>query len=42
MNKAYVKFWNSKRKAEAQKLGLTPIEVSILASIVYGASKTLQ
>ena len=39
MNKSYVKFWNSKRKAEAQKLGLTPIEVSILASIVYGESK---
>ncbi|MFM6913930.1 MAG: endolytic transglycosylase MltG, partial [Aquirufa sp.] len=38
MNKAYVKFWNTKRKAEAQKLGLNPIEVSILASIVYGES----
>lgn len=39
MNKAYVKFWTSKRKAEAQKLGLTPVQVSILASIVYGESK---
>ena len=39
MNKAYVKFWNSNRKAEAQKLGLTPVQVSTLASIVYGESK---
>jgi UPF0755 protein len=39
MNKAYVKFWNTRRKDEARKLGLTPIEVSILASIVYGESK---
>jgi UPF0755 protein len=39
MNKAYVKFWTSKRKEEAQKLGLTPVQVSILASIVYGESK---
>ena len=39
MNKAYVKFWTLKRKVEAQKLGLTPIQVSILASIVYGESK---
>ena len=39
MNKACVKFWTDKRKAEAKKLGLTPIQVSILASIVYGESK---
>ena len=39
MNKAYVKFWTSKRKQQAQKLGLTPVQVSILASIVYGESK---
>jgi len=39
MNKAYVKFWTSKRKEEAQKLSLTPVQVSILASIVYGESK---
>jgi UPF0755 protein len=42
MNKAYVKFWTSKRKEEAQKLGLTPVQVSILASIVYGESKNSQ
>jgi UPF0755 protein len=39
MNKAYVKFWTSKRKEDAKKLGLTPVQVSILASIVYGESK---
>ncbi len=39
MNKSYVKFWTDKRKAEAEKLGLTPIQVTILASIVYGESK---
>jgi UPF0755 protein len=39
MNKAYMKFWTSKRKEEAQKLSLTPVQVSILASIVYGESK---
>ncbi|MEN9960394.1 MAG: hypothetical protein RL045_645 [Bacteroidota bacterium] len=39
MKKAYVKFWTTKRKEEAQKLGLTPVQVSILASIVYGESK---
>jgi UPF0755 protein len=39
MNKAYAKFWTTKRKEEAQKLGLTPVQVSILASIVYGESK---
>jgi UPF0755 protein len=39
MNKAFVKFWTSKRKEEAKKLGLTPVQVSILASIVYGESK---
>lgn len=39
MKKAYEKFWTSKRKSDAQKLGLTPVQVSILASIVYGESK---
>ena len=32
----YQKFWNSERKAAAEKIGLKPIEVSILASIVDG------
>lgn len=34
MNKEYKKFWNDKRKNQAESIGLTPIEVSILASIV--------
>jgi UPF0755 protein len=33
--KEYIKFWNDERKAKAEKQGLTPIEVSILASIVH-------
>lgn len=39
MNKQYTKFWNEDRKAKATKLNLSPIEVSILASIVEGESK---
>ena len=34
MYNEYQKFWNSNRKSQAEKIGLTPIEVSILASIV--------
>ncbi len=34
MQKEYVKFWNAERKEKAAKLDLTPIQVSILASIV--------
>lgn len=34
MNNEYTKFWTDKRKSQAQKVGLTPVEVSILASIV--------
>ncbi len=34
MQKEYVKFWTTERKQKAAKLNLTPIEVSILASIV--------
>ncbi len=34
MNAEFHKFWNSERTAKAKKLGFTPIEVSILASIV--------
>ncbi len=34
MHKEYVRFWNDSRKAKAAAVGLTPIEVSILASIV--------
>lgn len=34
MHEEYQKFWSSERLAKANKIGLTPIEVSILASIV--------
>jgi UPF0755 protein len=35
MVKEYYRFWNDERKAKAEKLGLTPVQVSILASIVH-------
>ena len=34
MNKEYDRFWNGERMAKASKIGLSPVEVSILASIV--------
>ena len=34
MKKEYDKFWNEERLAKAKEIGLSPIEVSILASIV--------
>jgi UPF0755 protein len=34
MNKEYKKFWNAERIAKANAIGLTPVQVSILASIV--------
>ncbi len=34
MKQEYNDFWNSDRKAKADKLGLTPIEISTLASII--------
>ena len=34
MKREYDLFWNEKRKTKAEKIGLTPLEVSILASIV--------
>ncbi|MDD2931518.1 MAG: endolytic transglycosylase MltG [Bacteroidales bacterium] len=34
MKREYDAFWNEQRKSKAEKLGLTPMEVSILASIV--------
>jgi len=36
MHDEYVKFWNADRKAKAAAINLSPIEVSILASIVDG------
>ena len=34
MHDEYTKFWNEERKTKAQAVGLSPVEVSILASIV--------
>jgi UPF0755 protein len=34
MNKEYQRFWNEERKAKAEKVGLTPQQVIVLASIV--------
>lgn len=36
MHEEYVKFWNADRKSKASRINLTPIKVSILASIVDG------
>ena|SRR5258706_89538 len=38
MNTEYKKFWSEERIAKAKEIGLTPIEVSILASIVQAES----
>jgi len=38
LNKEYHNFWNDKRLSEANELGLTPKEVSTLASIVQAES----
>ena len=35
MAKEYRKFWNDERKAKAANLNLTPIQISVLASIVH-------
>ena len=34
MKREYDAFWNEQRKSKAEKLGFTPVEVSVLASIV--------
>lgn len=38
MYREYELFWNGDRKAKAEKIGLTPLEVSVLASIVQAES----
>lgn len=38
MHKEYQRFWNEERQAKATKLGLTPVEVATIASII--ASET--
>ncbi|MDW8205909.1 MAG: endolytic transglycosylase MltG [Cytophagales bacterium] len=39
MKREYEKFWTAERKAKAEALGLTPIQVAILASIVEAETK---
>lgn len=39
MQTEYNTFWNADRRAKADKIGLTPIEVSIVASIIEGESR---
>jgi UPF0755 protein len=38
MKKEFDRFWNNDRKANAEKLGLSPIQISTLASIVEEAT----
>ncbi|MCB0508181.1 MAG: endolytic transglycosylase MltG [Chitinophagales bacterium] len=38
MLKEYDKFWNSSRRSKAEKLGLSPTEITILASIIQKES----
>jgi UPF0755 protein len=38
MHTEFEKFWNDERKGKAKAVGLTPIEVSVLASIVQAES----
>ena len=38
MHQEFDKFWNEERKSKAQKIGLTPIEISVLASVVQAES----
>lgn len=38
MNREYNNFWNEARRAKADSIGLTPVEIAIVASIVEGES----
>ena len=39
MNREYQHYWTKERLGKADKIGLSPVEVSILASVVYAESK---
>jgi UPF0755 protein len=39
MKREYDLFWNEKRRVRAQEIGLTPVEVSVLASIVQAETQ---
>lgn len=38
MNREYRIFWNAERRAKADSIGLTPVQIAIVASIVEGES----
>jgi UPF0755 protein len=42
LKKEYSKFWNEQRKQQAKKIGLSPIQVSTLASIVQAEQQAHQ
>jgi len=42
MNREYHAFWTEERRSKAEALGLTPVEVAILASIVEGETYILK
>ncbi len=39
LHREYLRFWNEKRRNKAKAIGLSPVEVSILASIVQAETK---
>ncbi len=39
MHREYTRFWNEDRRRQAEALGMTPVEVTILASIVEAETK---
>jgi len=42
MQKEYDRFWSDERKAKAEKLGLTPVEVATVASIVDAETNKME
>lgn len=42
MHEEYVSFWNDERKTKADSIGLTPLQVSILASIVQAETRIVK
>ena len=40
MQREFNIFWNDERRAKAEKLGLSPVEVAIVASIIEGESRS--
>ncbi|BDD06179.1 endolytic transglycosylase MltG [Aureibacter tunicatorum] len=42
LHSQYKSFWNEDRKSKAAEIGMTPVEISILASIVQAESKVFE